>query len=76
MLTQALSWITPPPPLFIKDDKWDYVGNSKQDYVVLGCVVADSFEDDQCSNDAEKWGKGLNGLVNQLLTCEWPASTC
>lgn len=39
---------------FIKDDKRDYVGNSKQDYVVLGCVVAESFEDEQCSNDAEK----------------------
>lgn len=57
MSTQVLSWIT--FPLFlIKDDKMDYVGNSKKDYVVLGYVVVESFEDDQCSNDPENEKKG------------------
>ena len=43
MLTQVLLWIT----FSIKDDKRYYVGNPKQDYVVLGCALANSFEDDQ-----------------------------
>lgn len=63
MLTQVLTWITS-PPFFIKDDKRDYVGNSKQDFVVLDCVVAGSFEDDRCSSDVvRKNPSHLNALV-------------
>ena len=37
-----------------KDDKRDYLGTSKQESVVIDCVVPDSFEDDHCSNDDVK----------------------
>lgn len=57
------------PLCFINDDKRDYVGNSKQDSVVLDCVVTDSFEDDQCSNDVfQKNSSHLSALVS----CKMP----
>lgn len=52
-----------------KDDKRDYLGTSKQDSVVIDCVVPDSFEDDHCSNDDVKKNSSHRSAV---VSCKMP----
>ena len=56
-------------PFLIKDDKRDYIGNPRQDSMVIDDVLVDNFEDDQCSNDVvQKNSSHLSALVS----CKMP----
>ena len=52
-----------------KDDKRDYLGTSKQESVVIDCVVPGSFEDDHCSNDDVKKN---SSYCSAVVSCKMP----
>ena len=52
-----------------KDDKRDFLGTSKQESVVIDCVVPDSFEDDHCSNDDVKKN---SSHCSAVVSCKMP----